>query len=150
MWINPDETDRLDTYDAGGPNNDDILDIAEIRLRRGNADGSSYFDNIWISSDAALPPAGAGRVDLTLSDPDRDPAIPAWDVISIDKAADGITLVPGFGHDNGNNYYLVVAGYIYEDGNGVPFVANGLPPDRMSGLNGHVFGPYNNASLEQD
>ncbi|MGI6455703.1 MAG: hypothetical protein ACOX5R_08765 [bacterium] len=148
LWINPDETDRLDTYDAGGPNNDDILDIAEIRLRRGNADGSSYFDNIWISSDAALPPAGAGRVDLTLSDPDRDPAIPAWDVISIDKAADGITLVPGFGHDNGNNYYLVVAGYIYEDGNGVPFVANGLPPDRMSGLNGHVFGPYNNASLE--
>jgi hypothetical protein len=63
LWINPDETDRLDTYDAGGENNDNILDIAEIRLRRGGADGASYFDNIWISSDAALPPAGAGRVD---------------------------------------------------------------------------------------
>lgn len=144
LWINPDETDRLNTYDAGGPNNDNILDIAEIRLRRGNAAGSSYFDNIWISSDAALPPAGAGRVDLTFNNPDRDPAIPVWDVISIDRFEDAITGVPGFGHDNGNDHYLVVAGYIY-DGN----VANGLPPDRMSGLNGHVFGPYNNQFLEQ-
>ncbi len=148
LWINPDETDRLDTYDAGGDHNDEILDIAEIRLRRGGAAGSSYFDNIWISSDDALPPAGAGRVDLTFNNPDRDPAIPAWDVISIDRYDDGITLVPGFGHDNGNNYYLVVTGYIYEDGSNVPNVADGLPPDRMSGLNGHVFGPYNNASLE--
>jgi hypothetical protein len=148
LWINPDETDRLDTYDAGGDHNDEILDIAEIRLRRGGAAGSSYFDNIWISSDDALPPAGAGRVDLTFNNPDRDPAIPAWDVISIDRYDDGVTLVPGFGHDNGNNYYLVVTGYIYEDGSNVPNVADGLPPDRMSGLNGHVFGPYNNASLE--
>ncbi|MGC9326891.1 MAG: hypothetical protein ACP5I1_04595 [Candidatus Hinthialibacter sp.] len=148
LWINPDETDRLDTYDAGGENNDEILDIAEIRLRRGGAAGSSYFDNIWISSDAALPPAGAGRVDLTFNDPNRNPAIPAWDVISIDKYDDGITGEWGFGHDQGNDYYLVVSGYIYEDGGGTPFVANGLPPDRMSGLNGHVFGPYNNASLD--
>lgn len=148
LWINPDENDRLDTYDAGGAKNDNILDIAEVRLRRGGAAGSSYFDNIWISSDAALPPAGAGRVDLTFNNPNRDPKIPAWDVISIDKYDDAITGVPGFGHDNGNNYYLVVAGYIYENASGVPFVANGLPPDRMSGLNGHVFGPYNNASLE--
>lgn len=148
LWINPDETDRLDTYDAGGKNNDNILDIAEIRLRRGTATGSAYFDNIWISSDAALPPAGAGRVDLTFNNPNRDPKIPAWDVISIDKFDDGITGQTGFGHDQGNNYYLIVAGYIYEDGSGVPSVANGLPPDRMSGLNGHVFGPYNNAKLE--
>ncbi|NPU95992.1 MAG: hypothetical protein HPY51_02095 [Candidatus Omnitrophica bacterium] len=147
LWINPDENDRLDTYDAGGAKNDNILDIAEVRLRRGGATGSSYFDNIWISSDAALPPAGAGRVDLTFNNPNRDPAIPAWDVISIDKYDDAIVGQPGFGHDNGNNYYLVVAGYIYENASGVPFVANGLPPDRMSGLNGHVFGPYNNASL---
>ncbi len=148
LWINPDETDRLDTYDAGGEYNDEILDIAEIRLRRGGADGSSYFDNIWISSDAALPPAGAGRVDLTFNDPDRDPALPAWDVISIDKYDDAteVTGQRGFGHDNGNNYYLLVAGYIYDDGTNI-YVANGLPPDRMSGLNGHVFGPYNNASL---
>jgi hypothetical protein len=148
LWINPDETDRTDTYDAGGPKNDDILDIAEIRLRRGGADGSSYFDSIWISTDPALPPAGAGRVDLTFNNPDRDPALPVWDVISIDKYDDGITGVPGFGHDNGNNYYMVVSGYIYEDGSGTASIANGLPPDRMSGLNGHVFGPYNNASLE--
>jgi hypothetical protein len=147
LWINPDETDRLDTYDAGGENNDQILDIAEVRLRRGGAAGSSYFDNIWISSDAALPPAGAGRVDLTFNNPNRDPAIPVWDVISIDQFDDGITGQPGFGHDNGNNYYLVVAGYLYYNSAGAAFVANGLPPDRMSGLNGHVFGPYNNASL---
>ncbi|MEW6236285.1 MAG: hypothetical protein AB1656_12940 [Candidatus Omnitrophota bacterium] len=147
LWINPDETDRLNTYDAGGENNDNILDIAEVRLRRGTATGSAYFDNIWISSDAALPPAGAGRVDLTFNDPNRDPKIPAWDVISIDKFDDGITGQPGFGHDNGNNYYLIVSGYIYEDGSSVANVANGLPPDRMSGLNGHVFGPYNNAIL---
>lgn len=138
LWVNPDETDRLDTYDAGGAGNDDILDIAEIRLRRGGAAGSAFFDNIWISSDAALPPAGAGRVDLTFNDPNRDPAIPVWDVISLDNIGDAITGEPGFGHDNGNNHYLVVAGYVYD---GV--VAQGLPPDRMSGLNGHVFGPYN-------
>ncbi len=144
LWINPDETDRLDTFDAGGPGNDDILDIAELRLRRGGAAGSSFFDNIWISSDAALPPAGAGRVDLTFNDPNRDPAIPVWDVIALDNIVDAKTGEPGFGHDNGNDHYLVVAGYIY-DGN----VAQGLPPDRMSGLNGHVFGPYNNQELEQ-
>lgn len=148
LWINPDETDRLDTYDAGGPNNDNILDIAEFRLRRGGAAGSAYFDNIWISSDAALPPAGAGRVDLTFNDPDRDPSIPAWDVISIDQFDDGITGVPGFGHDNGNNYYLIVTGYLYYNASGTTFVANGLPPDRMSGLNGHILGPYNDASKE--
>ena len=133
--------------DTGGPKNDEILDVAEIRLRRGSTAGSSYFDNIWISSDAALPPAGAGRVDLTFNNPDRDSAIPAWDVISIDKFDDGITGERGFGHDNGNNYYLIVTGYIYEDGGGTLNVADGLPPDRMSGLNGHVFGPYNNAAL---
>jgi len=145
MWINPDETDRLDTYDTGGPHNDEILDIAEFRLRRGGAAGSSYFDNIWISSDAALPPAGAGRVDLTFNDPNRDPAIPVWDVISLDNIVDAINSgETGYGHDNGNNHYLVVTGYVY-DGN----VARGLPPDRMSGLNGHVFGPYNNADLQQ-
>ncbi|MDP8242842.1 MAG: hypothetical protein P9L94_02090 [Candidatus Hinthialibacter antarcticus] len=148
LWVNPDETDRLDTYLAGGPGNDDILDIAELRLRRGGAAGSSFFDNIWISSDAALPPAGAGRVDLTFNNPDRDPAIPVWDVISLDKYEDGITGVVGFGHDQGNDHYLVVSGYIYDDNTNI-FVANGLPPDRMSGLNGHVFGPYNNAALEQ-
>jgi hypothetical protein len=148
LWINPDESDRLDTYDAGGDNNDNILDIAEIRLRRGTATGSAYFDNIWISSDDALPPAGAGRVDLTFNNPNRDPKIPVWDVISVDGFDDGLAGIPGFGHDNGNNYYLVVAGYIYTNGAGEPFVANGLPPDRMSGLNGHVFGPYNNAALE--
>jgi hypothetical protein len=142
LWINPDETDRLDTYDAGGPNNDNILDISEIRLRRGNAAGSAFFDNIWISSDAALPPAGAGRVDLTFNDPNRDASIPVWDVIALDNIVDAITGEPGFGHDNGNDHYLVVTGYIY-DGN----VADGLPPDRMSGLNGHVFGPYNNQDL---
>ncbi len=143
LWINPDETDRMDTYDAGGSKNDEILDVAEIRLRRGGAAGSSYFDNIWISSDAALPPAGAGRVDLTFNNPDRDPAIPVWDVISLDSVVDAITGETGYGHDNGNNHYLVVSGYIYDMN-----VARGLPPDRMSGLNGHVFGPYNNASLE--
>lgn len=148
LWINPDEQDRMDTYDAGGPNNDDILDVAEIRLRRGGAAGSAYFDAIWISSDPALPPAGAGRVDLTFNDPNRDPAIPVWDVISIDQIDDGITGQIGFGHDTGNNYYLVVAGYLYYNAAGTAFVANGLPPDRMSGLNGHVFGPYNNASEE--
>lgn len=143
LWINPDETDRLDSFNAGGANNDNILDIAEIRLRRGAAAGSAFFDNIWVSSDAALPPAGAGRVDLTFNNPNRDPKIPVWDVISVDSVVDAITGVPGFGHDNGNDHYLVVAGYIYGTG-----VADGLPPDRMSGLNGHVFGPYNNAELE--
>lgn len=148
LWINPDESDRLDTFDAGGPNNDDIKDIAEIRLRRGAATGSAYFDAIWLSSDPALPPAGAGRVDLTFNDPNRDPNLPVWDVISIDQYVDGITGEPGFGHDTGNDYYLIVAGYLYYNAAGDAFVANGLPPDRMSGLNGHVLGPYNNASEE--
>jgi len=148
LWINPDESDRMDTYDAGGPNNDEISDIAEIRLRRGSGSGSAYFDNIWISSDPALPPAGAGRVDLTFNDPNRDPNLPVWDVISVDQYDDGITGQPGFGHDIGNNYYLIVAGYLYYNAAGTAFVANGLPPDRMSGLNGHILGPYNNAFEE--
>ncbi|MBN2326651.1 MAG: hypothetical protein JXR73_05805 [Candidatus Omnitrophica bacterium] len=148
LWINPDESDRMDTYDAGGENNDEIQDIAEIRLRRGGAAGSSYFDAIWLSSDPALPPAGAGRVDLTFNNPDRDPAIPVWDVISIDQYDDAMRGEPGFGHDSGNDYYLIVAGYLYYSSSGEAFFANGLPPDRMSGLNGHVFGPYNNQYLE--
>lgn len=148
LWINPDESDRMDTYDAGGANNDSIDNISEIRLRRGGASGSSYFDDIWISSDPALPPAGAGRVDLTFNNPNRDPNLPVWDVISIDQYDDGITGEAGFGHDNGNNYYLIVAGYLYYNSSGTAYVANGLPPDRMSGLNGHVFGPYNDAHLE--
>lgn len=148
LWINPDESDHMDTFDAGGPNNDEIKDIAEIRLRRGTATGSAYFDTIWMSSDPALPPAGAGRVDLTFNDPNRDPGLPVWDVISIDQYEDGITGEPGFGHDTGNDYYLIVAGYLYYNAAGDAFVANGLPPDRMSGLNGHILGPYNNAIEE--
>ncbi len=147
LWMNPDETDRLDTYDADGP--DEILDIATVKLRRGGASGSAWFDNIWISTDPALPPAGAGRVDLTLNSPDRDPDLPAWDVVSIDQIDDAINDGTwGYGHDNGDNHYLIVTGFIYyTDLSGITgqVVAFGLPADRMSGLNGHVLGPYNNA-----
>lgn len=146
LWLNPDSTDRLDTFDAGGANNDDIVDVAEIRLRRGGASGSAYFDNIWISSDPALPPAGAGRVDLTLNDPNRDPGTPAWDVVSIDQFDDVIVGELGFGHDNDNDHYLVVSGFVYfpDLSSNDQIVAFGLPPDHMSGLNGHILGPYNN------
>lgn len=149
MWVNPDKQDRLDTYDAMGA--DDINEVAEMRLRRGNenvAGTSAFYDNIWVSSVPALPPAGAGRVDLQIDNPDRDPALPAWDVISVDQVDDALVGVPGFGHDNGEDHYLIVSGYIYFNNPSDPttqVVAFGLPFDRMSGLNGHILGAFNNA-----
>ena len=148
LWINPDKTDRLDTADASG--GDSIDNIAELRLRRGGATGSAYYDNLWISSVPALPPAGAGRVDLQIDNPNRDASLPAWDVISIDQIDDGITGQAGYGHDSGNNYYLLVTGCIYYSNADLTLqtVGYGLPVDHMSGLNGHILGPYNNAAFE--
>ncbi|MBI1389604.1 MAG: hypothetical protein GC154_14285 [bacterium] len=149
MWVDPDKTDRWDTADAKGADN--ISDVASFRFRRGGATGNAYFDNLWISSVPAIPPAGAGRVNLRIDDPNRPATLPAWDVISIDQVDDAVTGVPGFGHDNGNNYYLIVTGNIYftDVANlSGQVVAYGLPVDHMSGLNGHILGPYNNTSLE--
>ena len=148
MWVNPDKTDRLDTADASGA--DTIDNIAELRLRRGNATGSAYYDNLWISSVPALPPAGAGRVDLQIDNPNRPDTLPAWDVISIDQIDDALVGIPGYGHDPNNNYYLLLTGCLYYSNADLTTqaVGYGLPVDHMSGLNGHIFGPYNNAAFE--
>lgn len=155
MWVNPDKEDRMDTYDASG--DDSITNVAELRIRRGNANvegTSAFYDNMWISTVAALPPAGAGRVDLMIDDPNRPAEITAtaWDVVSVDQVDDAVTGVPGFGHDNGEDHYLIVSGFIYfTDFSGLTgqVVASGLPVDRMSGLNGHILGQYNNAGLQE-
>jgi hypothetical protein len=144
MWVNPDKEDRMDTYDAGGQ--DSIDNIAEIRLRRGGAAGEARYDNMILSSVPALPPAGAGRVNLRIDDPNRPAELPAWDVISMDQIDDAIVGEYGFGHDNGDDHYLVVTGYIYFPDLTDTFqqvVAFGLPMDRMSGLNGHILGNFN-------
>ena len=151
MWVNPDKEDRMDTYDASGP--DSIGNIAEFRIRRGNANvagTSAFYDNMWFSTVPALPPAGAGRVDLQIDDPNRPAELPAWDVISMDQVddAENVTGLEGFGHDNGEDHFLIVSGFIYFTdlaGQTGQVVASGLPPDRMSGLNGHILGPFNNA-----
>lgn len=153
LWVNPDETDSLASYDAGGEMNDVISDIAEIRLRRGDASGSAYWDNIVISSVPALPPEGFGRAQFYLNDPDNRPAeYPAFDVVSVDQFEDGteVTGNPGFGHDTGDNHYLVVSGYIYfenADLSGEQLVGFGLPPDHISGLNGHLLADYSNGFI---
>ncbi|MBI1389605.1 MAG: hypothetical protein GC154_14290 [bacterium] len=145
LWVDPDKEDRINTPDAEGA--DSVDSVASIRLRRGGASGSAYFDNLWVSSVPALPPAGAGRVNLEIDDPNRPANLPAWDVISIDQIDDAVTGIPGFGHDNGNDHYLIVTGNIYftDVANlSGQVVAFGLPVDHMSGLNGHILGPYNN------
>ncbi|MGI6454542.1 MAG: hypothetical protein ACOX5R_02850 [bacterium] len=141
LWVDPDKQDRMDTYDAMGM--DDISNIQEIRLRRGNGSGSAYYDNMWFSSVPALPPAGAGRVDLQIDNPDRPAELPAFDVISMDQFDDAFVGEYGFGHDPNEDHYLVVSGFIYFDANLQQVVAFGLPPDRMSGLNGHILGHFN-------
>ncbi|MDX9754734.1 MAG: hypothetical protein RBU29_12275 [bacterium] len=148
LWIDPDATDTLATFDAGGENNDEISDIAELRLRRGGAAGSAFWDNIILASVPALPPAGSGRVDLKLNDPNRPAELPAWDVVCIDQVDDAMyDGTWGFGHDNNDTHYLLVSGYIYwQNANqtGNQMIGWGLPPDHISGLNGHVLGDYNN------
>lgn len=140
LWIDPDENDRLDTWDAQGA--DDIANLAQIRLARGDGGGSAWWDNIIISSVPALLPAGAGRAELPL-----EPSNPAaFDVISVDQLGDSQN-GPPWGHDAGDSLYLIVSGYIYfenADGSGNQLVGYGLPPDRISGLNGHLLGGFNN------
>lgn len=149
LWVNPDETDRVDSYDADGA--DDISDITTLKLRRGTGSGSAYFDNFTISSDPALPPKGSARVDLTLNDPNRPAGLPVWDVISMDQVDDSIMGQPGFGHDPGEDYYLIVNGYIYfsDTARTTQIVGFGLPQDHISGLNGHILGPFNFAAADE-
>lgn len=152
LWIDPDSTDRLDTYDAGGKDIDEFTNFATLRLSRGAGSGKAgWWDNIFISSVPALPPAGSGRVDLNLNPADSATrSTAAFDVISIDQFDDGET-GPPFGHDNGDNHYLIVSGFLYWEqasGSGNQLVGYGLPPDRMSGLNGHLLEPYNNQLTE--
>ncbi len=151
MWVDPDSSDRLDTFDAGGKDVDNITNLATLRLSRGEGGKAGWWDNIFISSVPALPPAGSGRVDLNLNPADVSKrSTAAFDVISIDQFDDGQRGAP-FGHDNGDNHYLIVSGFLYWEqasGSGNQLVGYGLPPDRMSGLNGHLLEPYNNQYSE--
>jgi hypothetical protein len=150
LWINPNKEDRMDSYDAMCTSS--IDDLAEIRLHRTGTAGTARYDNIWLSTVPALPPAGAGRVDLKIDDPNRPAELPAWDVISIDQIDDAEIHTWGFGHDNGETNFLIVSGNIYfPDLNDLyqQIVAFGLPVDHMSGLNGHILGPFNFA-IEED
>ncbi len=147
LWIDPDKDDRMDTFDAGGADVDNITNLATMRLSRGTGGGAAWWDNIFISSVPALPPAGSARVALNLNPENPDDRPPtAWDVMSIDQIDDAAT-GPPFGHDNGDNHYLIVSGFLYWEnagGGGNQLVGYGLPVDHMSGLNGHLLEPFNN------
>jgi len=152
LWIDPDREDTLATFDAGGDNIDTISNVATLRIARGEGDGSTYVDTIWIDSVPALPPEGSGRVEFMLDDPENRPEEwPGFDVVCVDQFDDAAGGWYGFGHDTGEDHYLLVTGFIYYDSQSNPttqLLGYGLPVDHMSGLNGHILGPYNNQALE--
>lgn len=152
LWIDPTENDRLDTYDTGGENLAEIDSIDAIMLSRRQDSGSGFFDDICISTDPSLAPAGSLRIDLGFASnsPLRDNVdVVLHDVISTDLFVDAIQ-GQGYGHNNTQNNFLVVRGYIYYNDQGESRVARGIPIDRLSGLSGFAIAPFNDSIYDSD
>lgn len=152
LWVNPTETDRLDTYLAGGENIADITGIGVIHIRRSTTTGQAYYDDIMITTHSSLPPVGARRVDLGFdpSSPLRqNPDIVLHDVISTDQFLDTVS-GPGYGHNESNDHFLVVQGFYYVNETGDSRVARGVPIDRMSGLMGFAIASFNDSFSDSD
>ncbi len=152
FWIDPDEEDRLESYDAGGNNLADVDSIGGIMLSRRQDSGSGFFDDICVTTTPSLPPAGTVRIDLGFdpSSPLRKNNNGVWhDVISIDSFTDNLGGC-GYGHSKDQNQFMVVRGYIYYDDQGASRVARGIPIDRLSGLSGFALAPCNDSSLDTD
>ncbi|MBN2328150.1 MAG: hypothetical protein JXR73_13445 [Candidatus Omnitrophica bacterium] len=151
LWIDPDENDRLDTFDAGGEDIADIESVNTVMMSRRQDAGSGFFDDICITTAPSLAPAGTVRIDLGFepNSPVRNnPDMVLHDVISVDSFLDGFD-GPGYGHNEDQNYFMVVRGFIYVNDQGDSRVARGIPIDRMSGLSGFMIAPFNE-SLEDD
>lgn len=147
LWIDPNENDRLDTYDAGGENLAETGSLAAVMLSRRQNAGSGFFDDLCISTAPSLAPAGSERVDLGFS-PDsplrQNSEAIVHDVISMDAYFDAVQ-GDGYGHNKNQNAFMVVRGYIYYTESGDSRVARGIPSDRLSGLSGFAVAPFNNA-----
>ncbi len=152
MWIDPDEDDRINTFDAGGKDLFDAESIGGVMLSRRQDAGSAFFDDINIGKIASLPPEGTVRVDLGFdpaSTVRNDANVVLHDVISVDSFTDGYT-GEGYGHNADQDHFMVVRGYIYYSDMGESKVARGIPVDRLSGLSGFSIAPFNNSLQDID